>query len=240
MVRKLAKTLFITAIALSVCSVVSAGELLANGGFEADGSLGWWGTPTGWGQNAYNHICTGTSTDAVSGIYSYTQCRYYAGSTSPVLYQTFSTTAGTFTVQGYCKTVEAGAAVRIRENKLGDAGSVRYWDDGSKSWVANSVAFGEAGGFYQGDTYGIGSNYSAWVGTSTSWTKFEFTVVALADVTSYTIDLGSPYFAHNGSNATYYTYWDNVSVSTVPEPGTMLTLLGLTSSFALVVRRKRS
>jgi len=225
---------------LASITLAGAQNLIINGGFEADGPLGWWGVPTGWAINDFGHVPLGTdSTAPHAGSYDYELCRFYTGSTYPVLTQTF-TASSAVTVSGWCKSYDGGGGtVRLRENLLGDAGTVRYWDCGQNAWEYNNVAFAQASGYYQMDTLGTGTNYSTNVGQSTSWVQFSFTVSALPGVTSYALDIAAPYFAYQGSNSTYNTYFDDISVTAVPEPSSILAMIcGLTGLCGAIIRRR--
>lgn len=193
------------------CAVSAIGsDLITNGGMEG-AACGSWEPASGWSQNARNHQLSGTVTDNVhGGTYAYSLTKLYYGSTIPVMYQVFSTSTS-FRVTGWCRTTQnAWATIRIRENKMGTPGSSRYYDATTGSWKTNTVTWHEASSYTDGDTYGINSDFSMMEIARTEWTRFSFSVPALAGVSQYVVELSVGGDNGLGSPVAYY---DDITVS---------------------------
>lgn len=229
----------LSAIALMVSSVC-ANEILSNGSFEAN-MWGWSGAPAGWGVNGYNHVVQATETRSQyvqQGLQSVRMTLNYVGSTVPVLIQTLNVgDANEFVLSGYVREVAgATAAIRVRENKTGAAGSVKYFSGISNAWVKTSVGIAGAGSFFSGDTFGVRMNNTAsFTGHANDFHYFSISVPVLEGVSTYALDFAST--AYCGTNDASHVWFDNLSVTTVPEPSMMI-VLGC-CGVACLTRRKR-
>ena len=197
-------------------------ELLVNGGFEDDGQIGTFSTPTGWSQIAYSQQLDGTTTTEVnSGDFSEELQLYYVGSTVPIVCQSFTTSAPRLIVSGWVLANDSasGGSVRIRENNTtGAAGTINYyngtaWTPNPVAWVAASPSIGyDDDGYYCGDITDIRNEHTqAFLGNLT-WTKFEFDVPTEPGVTSYAIDLSADQTYSYSVSSTRTMFWDDISV----------------------------
>lgn len=205
----ISRTLLSAAFIAGVTTSASAIELTTNGGFETGDFTGWTQFPTGVGQQTVSAV--GPSSGTFSGNINNTQV-----SSNSLFKQ---------------------ANIGIGQVNPGDEVTIKFDARGSYA-VPGGVAFAE----FFSEVSGGGTSSAAILGGAplainanpAIWTSFMFTQIAGADVSGgVTLQLG----ATNGPAPGTNMFYDNVSVSIVPEPAS-LALLGL-GGLAVLARRRR-
>jgi hypothetical protein len=197
------------------CLWSSRGELL-NGGFE-DGTWSRFLAPESWTTIAFNHQVEDAETTVVfEGKQSLKLNLQSWNSIVPVVSQKFDTgDAGRVVITGRVQTTSPGstAALRVRENRLGDAGTVMFWkvdEQGDGSWMASSVRYADDAKAYSvetpeaGDVFGLRQDHSLKLKSPGEWTEFVISFTPVSGEFEYAIDLGAVGFDSNENNAVYF------------------------------------
>lgn len=138
---------------------VSVSEnLIVNGGFEAN-TWAEEAAPSGWRANAFNKTVKATGTLAHTGLQALTMAQDWPLGTLPVVSQAFKAGANcqNINVSAFAATY-SDAVFRVRENKLGAAGTVRF--NNGAAWLPSTVNYQEATAYDQGDALGASADHT--------------------------------------------------------------------------------